>query len=107
MKRYIINIIKPLLLLLLMVHVVWAAYAGSVRLNNYTDKTLIILVQVEDYYGYQQWREIGEVPPRSYVVVPDIPNGTVIGAQSKDKSIVYKTVTVSYGSGNYYEVDYR
>lgn len=103
MKRFYL-----IVFLFLFVQEAFAANLGKVKLNNYTDMTLIIWVQTVDYYGYKQWREAGRLSGRTYLVLEQVPNGTVIGAQTENKEITFEPMQVRFPEySDFYEIDYR
>lgn len=81
---------------------------GTVKLNNYTNEDLIVFVQSTDSFGYTRWKKVDKtLYARTYLLLLDVPNGTIIGAQTINKSITFEPLAVRYSGNRYFEIDFQ
>ncbi len=58
------------------------ARKGYVIVNNRSAHTVKIMIKQVNIFGAASWRTIAHVPPGESVTLPDVPQGTELGAQS-------------------------
>jgi hypothetical protein len=79
--------------------VAWAAPAGLVRVYNRTDTPVTVYVLDVDFYGKRSWRALRDVSPRSFLDLPNVPAGTMVGAKQSHAKREWPPVRVEYAGG--------
>ena len=80
-----------------------AGSSGLVRIHNRTDLEVTVYVLNVDFYGNRSWRPLNNVSPRSYLDLPNVPAGTMLGAQHPPTKRQWSPTRVDYSGRPIFE----
>ena len=78
------------------------ARIGSVRVVNEMEKGVVVYSRVTGYFGAERWERVVTLAGRSYVDLPNVPAGALLGAATEDGQAYWEPITVDYQSGEIY-----
>jgi hypothetical protein len=85
----------------------WAGENGFVRVYNYTDTELTVYVQDVDFYGNRSWRALRDVAPHTFLDLPNVPAGTMVGAKEARGKREWTPTRVEYRGRPIFEYSVR
>ena len=95
MKSILITLIIVFALSLYGLPTVHAASVIIVRIINQHSFPVQVNSQTFNRFGYPQWVFVATVPPRSYVDIPNVPIGAMLGVNSSQLRSTWQSFKVS------------